>query len=91
MDTTAKGAKKNTSPNVIHLQYYIYIKKRWDIYDGRYLTYAVYLEMPKIFFIAIKKNSYVHQSALAVSFKEEFIQTIRLVDKSNSHTPIIAD
>ena len=21
MDTTAKGAKKNTSPNVIHLQY----------------------------------------------------------------------
>ena len=22
MDTTAKGAKKNTSPNVIHLQYF---------------------------------------------------------------------
>ena len=26
MDTTAKGAKKNTSPNVIHLQYFTHIR-----------------------------------------------------------------
>ena len=25
MDTTAKGAKKNTSPNVIHLQYVAFL------------------------------------------------------------------
>ena len=27
MNTTAKGAKKNTSPNVIHLQYFEIIKE----------------------------------------------------------------
>ena len=26
MDTTAKGAKKNTSPNVIHSQYFCFIR-----------------------------------------------------------------
>ena len=32
MDTTAKGAKKNTSPNVIHLQYFKMDQKRPPLY-----------------------------------------------------------
>ena len=32
MDTTAKGAKKNTSPNVIHLQYFDSVKSTQE-YD----------------------------------------------------------